>query len=367
MPGDGWPDRVTWAEVRAADPRVFRKAALGGLLLIPAAGFGVLLAAFAGEFIAPLALPAWLDWAPGLLTVTAVWAMILLGVFAVVLLAAPAELRRELALRAFAEARGLRYARIGSEPPARGIFFAEGQDSAARLQARERLRRGTPRPGSPPPGSDTRFRANFSLEVAGDAWEPDLQVAVAGYTGGKNDPKGPALAFRYLQLRLPRPVPHLMIDALGNGRLRNTLPGTLRVSLEGDFDRYFAVYAPDGYQRDARELLTPDVMASLIDRGRHWDIEVVEDRMIVVSNKVRARSDRAEITALLRFADLVGAELAHQVVTYSDPRASRPRVRVADAGLRLRRSVSWSWVIVPVAVGVLLGFPFVLGWILDHT
>lgn len=367
MSRDDWPARITWADVRAADPRVFRKAGLGGMLLIPAVALGAVLAGLEWEFIAPLAFPAWLDWAAGLLTVAAVWAMILLGVFAVILLAAPAELRRELALRAFAEARGLRYARIGSAPPARGIFFAEGQDSSARLHARERVRRGTPRPGSLPPGNEARFRANFSLELAGHAWEPDLQVAVAGYAGGKNDPKGPALAFRFLQLRLPRPVPHLMIDALSNGRLRNTLPGTLRVSLEGDFDRYFAVYAPDGYQRDARELLTPDVMASLIDWGRHWDIEVVEDRMIVVSKKVRARSDRTEITALLRFAELVGAELTHQVVTYSDPRAARPRVRVADEGLRLRRSVSWSWVIAPAAIIFLLGFPFVLGWILDHT
>ncbi|WP_129586697.1 hypothetical protein [Microterricola viridarii] len=107
-------------------------------------------------------------------------------------------------------------------------------------------------------------------------------------------------------------------------------------------------------------------MAALIDYGRHWDIEVVEDRMIVVSNRFRRRSDRTETTSMILFAEVVGAELTHQAVTYSDPRAHRPRTDIAVPGQRLRRrSAAWVTVVMCAIVAALLTFPFVLGWALD--
>lgn len=357
-----WPARITWALVRAEDPTVFRQAAWGAALLVPAAALVLVWTALMWEFPVPILLPAWLEWVRGLLTVALMWGGLLLGIFASVLLTRPSELKRELAFRGFAAKRDLHYARYGAQPPARGISFAEGTDGTARISARDRSR-GIVSPDT----VQSRFRANFSLSSNWTGLEPDLQIAVAGYMGGKNDPKGPRAAFRYLQLRVPRQLPHLFIDSLRNGRLRQFLPGTLRISLEGDFDRHFAVYVPDGYERDALELLTPDVMASLIDFGRGWDIEVVEDRMIVVSNRLRWRTDRDETCALLLFAEIVGAELSHQAVSYTDPRAVRPRTQIAEPGRRLRRRSGWiAAVVVAVAVAAMLGYPFVLGWILDR-
>lgn len=116
-----------------------------------------------------------------------------------------------------------------------------------------------------------------------------------------------------------------MIDATSNGRLRTLFPGSQRLRLEGDFDRYFAVYVPPGYERDALELLTPDVMACLIDHGRHWDVEIVDDRLIVASHRFLRSSDRDEYTAILYFSELFGADLGHQAHTYTDPHAANPR------------------------------------------
>ena len=108
-------------------------------------------------------------------------------------------------------------------------------------------------------------------------------------------------------------------------------------------------------------------MACLIDYGRHWDVEVVEDRLIVASNKVRGWSDRNEITALLRFSELFGDEIGHQAKTYSDPRASHPRSQVAVGGQRLkRRSAAWTTAIFIAIVAAMLAFPHVLGWFLDR-
>ena len=140
-----------------------------------------------------------------------------------------------------------------------------------------------------------------------------------------------------------------------------------RRSLAGAFARDFSGYVPNGYERDALELLTPDVMVCLIDHGRRWDVEIVEDRLVVASRRFRKRSDRLEYTAMLYFSELFGQELGHQARTYSDPRAERPRTQVAAAGRRLRRrSAAWGAAAFVGAVGLMLAFPHVLGWFLDR-
>ena len=340
-----------------AEPGVFRDAAWGGVLMIPALALILLWTGLNVEWPMAIQLPSWLDWTRGFLVVATFWAAILTAFLGLILLNRPSDLRRELAFRRFAERRELSASRYGEPPKPRGIYFTEG---AAQTPTRQRNAANT---GEPTP----MFRSHFALSRGWSDGEPDLQIAISGYSGGKNDPKGPRNAFRYLVMKLPRALPHLMIDGKRNGSLRQLLPGQQRLSLEGDFDRHFAVYVPEGYARDALELLTPDVMAGLIDYGRYWDIEVVEDRMVVVSHRFRRSTDRAETTAMLLFSEVVGADLAHQAVTYTDPRAERPRFDIAGSGRRLRRrSQAWTIALFIGITGVLLVFPFALGWLLDR-
>lgn len=354
---DDWPKRITWADVRVAEPSVFREAAWGGVLMVPALALILLWSGLNVEWPIPIQLPPWLDWMRGFLVVAVFWAGCVTALFGLILLHKPSDLRRELAFRRFAERNGLSASRYGEPPRPRGIYFTEG---APQMPAQ---RRNSANPGEPTP----MFRSHFALSRGWSDGEPDLQIAVSGYSGGKNDPKGPRNAFRYLILKLPRALPHLMIDGQKNGSLRQLLPGQQRLSLEGDFDRHFAVYVPEGYSRDALELLTPDVMAGLIDYGRYWDIEVVEDRMVVVSHRFRRATDRPETTAMLMFSEIVGADLAHQAVTYTDPRAERPRFDIAGSGRRLRRrSQAWTIALLIGITGAFLAFPFVLGWFLDR-
>ena len=56
-----------------------------------------------------------------------------------------------------------------------------------------------------------------------------------------------------------------------------------RLSLEGDFDRYFELYCPQGYERDALYLFTPDVMAWLIDDVSGFDVELIDRRLVLRS------------------------------------------------------------------------------------
>ncbi len=354
-----WPIRVSWAEVRAAQPTVFRQAVLGALLCIPAAACTLLWAGLTFEWPRPISLPGWIEWAHGFLIVVTLFTSILLWMWGVIMVSMPADTRRGLAFEGFAKREGINYMRMGLPPARLGVFFAEQLPGP-----RDPARRRPPLTAKPPA---SLFRSSFVLWRGRDASDPDLAIGIASYTGGKGDPKGPRNGFRYLSLRLPRALPHLIIDARGNGSLRTLLPGTQRLSLEGDFDRYFATYVPDGYERDALELLTPDVMACLIDYGSRWDIEVIDDRLQLASSRVTARTDGAESAALIYFAELVGAELGHQAASYSDPRAARPRAQVAAQGRRLRqRSTAWSTVAFVAVIGGMVAFPHVLGWLLDR-
>ena len=88
----------------------------------------------------------------------------------------------------------------------------------------------------------------------------------------------------YVAIRLDRPLPNMVLDARSNNsRRRSNLPATLskrqHLSLEGDFDRYFSLYAPEGYERDALYLFTPEVMALFIDEASTFDVEIVDDWM----------------------------------------------------------------------------------------
>src|SRR5690625_697679 len=56
----------------------------------------------------------------------------------------------------------------------------------------------------------------------------------------------------YVAIRLDVPLPHIVLDALGNNglfgsNLPNRFDADQRLSLEGNFDDYFALFCPEGY------------------------------------------------------------------------------------------------------------------------
>ncbi|MBC9953590.1 hypothetical protein ICM05_02850 [Leucobacter sp. cx-42] len=358
-----WPARVRWQEVREADPGAFRTARLGALLLLAALAAACLTALVYQEPAAMRDVPGWESFVLPLLCIALPWITIALVMFGSICVSRPSDVRREIAIRRFAEAHGLTMSRFGFTPPRAGVMFAE---SPTAVQMSHR-RRATQIRQQDPYEEPSLFRSSFVVWQGGLAYDPDLQVAIANYNGKKGDRQGPRQTFRYLALRLPRDLPHIVVDSLRNGKLRQFSPVVKPMSFEGDFDKHFTVYVPAGYERDALELFTPDVMACLIDAGRGWDIEIVEDRMIVASGKVGRRHDQAEITALLRFAELFGAELEHQAQTYSDPRAAYPRTQVAAGGQRLARRSGIVWVFLFLLFGaVLVALPNIIFWFIDR-
>lgn len=149
--------------------------------------------------------------------------------------------------------------------------------------------------------------------------------------------------FGYLQMTLPRRVPHMLLDArandiLGISNLPRGVDRSQRLSLEGDFDQHFTLYAPAEYQTDALYVFTPDLMATLIDEGSSYDVELVDDRLYLYSAKPFRHDDPETMRWLLWFVELMMRRFGTRTFRYRDEKleAPAPRGTVTPAGARLR-------------------------------
>lgn len=209
----------------------------------------------------------------------------------------------------------------------------------------------------------------------------------------------------YVAVKLDVPLPNIVLDALGNNTLGSSLAqafrGDQRLSLEGDFDRYFALYCPAGYEVDALYLFTPDIMARFIDHAAQLDVEIVDDWLFLYTRRdvstldpatwawlfgavgallgkleqwARWRDDRLRLQAQAHPQPLTQAappSLSAQVQPAPAPLpfaapvgvlTPPPPIGVAPAGRRLRRRGPWLLIgIVVTVVIVTTALPFVAG------
>jgi hypothetical protein len=98
----------------------------------------------------------------------------------------------------------------------------------------------------------------------------------------------------YVAITLDRRLPHLLLDAKANDRSvfgirTSNLPVDLvsdqKLSLGGEFDDKFTLYAPSDYGRDAFYIFAPDLMALFIDRLGTYDVEIIDDTMFVYGSR----------------------------------------------------------------------------------
>ena len=166
----------------------------------------------------------------------------------------------------------------------------------------------------------------------------------------------------FLAMQLDRAVPHMVLDSRANNGLlgTTTLPTTFRrdqvLSLEGDFDRYFTLYCPREYERDALYVFTPDLMALAIDEAAPFDLEIVDEWLFVYSTTPFPLADAATYQRLLRIVSTVGAKALSQTDRYVDERIGQFSANlIAPRGRRLERGFPWG----VVAVGAVV----VLFWV----
>ena len=160
------------------------------------------------------------------------------------------------------------------------------------------------------------------------------------YTGTDHVAPG-AGEWGFVSVLLDRHIPHLVLEARRPARtLRRRLPALFArdqvLSLEGDFDRYFTLYAPREYERDALYVLTPDLMALLIDNASPFDVEIVDNQLFIYSPEPFDFGSPASHGRIARLIDSVGAKARSQTARYTDVRASDPTTApIAPGGRRL--------------------------------
>jgi hypothetical protein len=164
----------------------------------------------------------------------------------------------------------------------------------------------------------------------------------------------------YVRFKLTRRLPHLVLDAKSNNflnftNLSDTFKGTQKVSLEGDFNNYYTLYAPLHYNLDVRYIFTPDVMAALIDHGGDLDLEIVDDEVYIYQSEHFDLESPDTYESLLHIVEVFGAELRDQSANYADDRVGhRTANLVAEPGRRLKPG--WNWLLLAPLGMILLGF-----------
>ncbi|MDE1941025.1 MAG: hypothetical protein KGI66_02815 [Patescibacteria group bacterium] len=76
--------------------------------------------------------------------------------------------------------------------------------------------------------------------------------------------------------------------------------GEEKVTLEGDFNAYFSLRVPKGFEADAYEILTPDIMADLIDKAKDISFEFCGNRLYIYTNG--AEMNRTKLQQAIDFA-----------------------------------------------------------------
>lgn len=160
--------------------------------------------------------------------------------------------------------------------------------------------------------------------------------------------------YGYIRIQLQRNVAHMLLDGKSNntnifGASFSNLPIAMNkdqtLSLEGDFNEHFTLYAPKEYERDALYIFTPDLMALLIDQVAKFDVEVIDDQLFVYGSEFHLVDEKVwqRIFAIITN---VGQKTISQTDYYADERVGdRTANVVAAEGRRLRRGLSWQMIV----------------------
>ncbi len=208
----------------------------------------------------------------------------------------------------FARANGMSFVAEEADPARPGLLFSRGRARRATRLLRAERRRAT-------------------------------EFANYRYTTGSGK-RSTTHRWGYAAIRLGTPLPHIVLDAVGNNGLfgASNLPASFdrgqRLRLEGDFDRYFALYCPEGYERDALYLFTPDIMARFVDHAALFDVEIVDDWLFLYARgKELVAADPGALAATFSVVDAVAAKLAQWERWRDERLLDRPSVALDPAAL----------------------------------
>ncbi|HSW80057.1 MAG TPA: hypothetical protein VLG47_04750 [Candidatus Saccharimonadales bacterium] len=131
---------------------------------------------------------------------------------------------------------------------------------------------------------------------------------------------------RGIDVELPKEFPHVYLDSMKGGGRQSTfyIDPSQQLQLEGDFNRYFQVYAPKGYGTETLSILSPDVMWTMKQHAGEYDIEVYGSHLRIISRR-RVFKNPERQQAMLKIAQSVLAELDQRLRSWSESDSRQAR------------------------------------------
>lgn len=135
--------------------------------------------------------------------------------------------------------------------------------------------------------------------------------------GGKSRQE---LHFTIARVILPESLPHILLRAKKNkSELGKDFDELEALQLEGDFNDYFTLQVEKGQEVNVLEVLTPDIMQTLVSYDRHEDIEIIGNNLyFIVSGDAR---NAAGIRQLVESV----ASLSGQIIAYVQQTTAYPQ------------------------------------------
>ncbi len=184
---------------------------------------------------------------------------------------------------------------------------------------------------------------------------PNFEIGNYEYVTGSGK-NSQTHTYGYIKIPLKRPIPHIVLDAKKNnlfGKISN-LPVSFSQSqtleLEGDFSNYFTLYVPETYERDALYILTPDVMAMLVDETNPYDLEALGTELYLYTTQPFKLMLQSTYETIAKQVNALNAEFVEQASDYKDERVALTDVAFAPQGSKLRTSIHPMTIIVVGAV-----------------
>lgn len=99
-----------------------------------------------------------------------------------------------------------------------------------------------------------------------------------------------------LCIDLPAPTPHIYLDSRHDffTAQPELLANCERVDLEGDFPDHFNMYMAKGSSTESLTILSPDVMALLVDYSREYSIELLNSRAVYILDGILSDPNELE-------------------------------------------------------------------------
>ncbi len=191
------------------------------------------------------------------------------------------------------------------------------------------------------------FQAGYDRKIIEQIYIPEdgIAIGVHQYTTGSGKNRQTHMV-GFARCTVTRVLPHMVLDNTKNNVWKiSNLPVQFdrdqKLSLEGDFNNYFTLYAPEEYERDALYIFTPDVMAAFVDSGYTIDAEIIDNNLYLYCENSPRLTNEKFLNTLYGLIQSIGDKLERQSDYYKDERVeSRAANIVAPAGKRLKTSYS---------------------------